>query len=166
MRARWLRLVSAGAHDLGTKNTSAHWIVDSRYYTDRAGVFLEYSAQARLQYSMAQPDIHSHQVVEVELLQKKEMGNIGQNENRNHRHISRVYVLFALLVSAQSCQGHTEAGSLTLDTRVAATIFRAAAVGQVCKIFADKERLSRANGRQRAAALSRSTLRRVTRDIM
>ena len=36
---------------------------------------------------------------------------------------------FALLVSAQSCQGHTEAGSLTLDTRVAATIFRAAAVG-------------------------------------
>ena len=36
---------------------------------------------------------------------------------------------FTLLVSAQSCQGHTEAGSLTLDTRVAATIFRAAAVG-------------------------------------
>ena len=43
---------------------------------------------------LAQPDIHSHQVVEVELLQEREMGNIGQNENRNHRHISRVYVLF------------------------------------------------------------------------
>ena len=77
-----------------------------------------------------------------------------------------IMCFFTLLVSAESCQGHTEAGSLTLDTRVAATIFRAAAVGQVCKIFADKERLSRANGRQRAAALSRSTLRHVTRDIM
>ena len=78
---------------------------------------------------LAQPDIHSHQVVEVELLQKKEMGNIGQNGYWHCRHISRVYVLFTLLVSAQSCQGHTEAGSLTLDTRVAATIFHAAAVG-------------------------------------
>ena len=82
---------------------------------------------------MAQPDIHSRQVVGVELLQKTQMGNNEKNGYRignwHYRHISRVYVLFTLLVSAQSCQGHTEAGSLTLDTRVAATIFRAAAVG-------------------------------------
>ena len=42
----------------------------------------------------AQPDIHSHQVVEVELLQKKEVGNIWQNGYRHCRNISRVYVLF------------------------------------------------------------------------
>ena len=77
---------------------------------------------------MAQPDIHSRRVVEVELLQKKKWEIFGK---MGIGIFLEFMWFFTLLVSAHSCQGHTEAGSgpLTLDTRVAATIFRAAAVG-------------------------------------
>ena len=54
--------------------------------------------QAPILDGLAQPDIHSHQVVEVELLQKTQMGNNEKNGYRignwHYRHISRVYVLF------------------------------------------------------------------------
>ena len=101
------------------------------------------------------------------------MGNIGQNGYWHCRHISRVYVLFCTAGFSTKLPGSHRSRIPDSWHTSGSAIFRSAAVGselghadRFAKFSRTKKDWAELTVGSGPAALSRSTLRRVTRDIM